>query len=178
MRKLIAVFVLSSMGVFAACGGGQSTTENPPPSGSGSATPSATTAPSASASTAASTTAPAAKSWDAMNHAERLETMKTVVLPKMQADFQGFDAKKYDKFSCTSCHGERIKQGNFTMPNPDLPHLSYTDGFKKHMTAKPEITKFMMQKVEIDMAAAIGEKPFDPQTKTGFGCMGCHVVGP
>ncbi len=104
--------------------------------------------------------------------------MKTVILPKMQAEFQAFDAKKFDKFSCTTCHGERLKQGNFAMPNPDLPKLSFTDGFKKHMTAKPDMTKFMMSKVEPDMAGLLGLKPYDPATKQGFGCMGCHVVGP
>jgi hypothetical protein len=26
------------------------------------------------------------------------------------------------------------------------------------------------------MAEALGTQPFDPETKTGFGCGGCHVV--
>ena len=175
MRKLVPLFVVVSFGFFAACGGASTSPQNPTPSatGSASAAPSetASAAPSASASTGSI-------NWEAMSHAQRLDVMKTVVLPKMQADFQGFDAKKYEKFGCTTCHGERLKQGNFAMPNPDLPHLSFTDGFKKHMSNKPEITKFMMAKVEIDMAASLGMKPFDMQTKTGFGCSGCHIVGP
>jgi len=168
MRKVISLVM--SIGMAIACGGGESTPQNPPPQGSASAAASASAAPSSSASTA-----PTAKSWDQMSHGERLETMKTVVLPKLSADFQAFDAKRFEKFSCTTCHGERIKQGNFTMPNPDLPKLSMAD-FKKYMDTKPEITKFMMSKVEPDTAAAIGEKPYDPQTKSGFGCAGCHVV--
>jgi hypothetical protein len=171
MHKVIGLFLLGSIGLFAACGGGNATPQNPPPEGSASAAPSSSAAPSASTTAEA----PTGKPWDAMSHAERLEQMKTVVLPKLQADFQAFNAKKYEKFSCTTCHGERIKQGNFTMPNPDLPKLSMAD-FKKYMDTKPEITKFMMSKVEPDTAAAINLKPFDPQTKTGFGCGGCHVV--
>ena len=41
---------------------------------------------------------------------------------------------------------------------------------------KPEIVKFMSEKVVPDMANALGEKPFDPATKQGFGCAGCHEV--
>lgn len=161
-------------GVFVGCGGGggnQNGTQTPTASASATEAPSASAAPTASA-------APSASTWDAMDHAQRLQTMKTVVLPKMSADFKEFDAKKYDHFGCTTCHGERLKKGDFKMPNPGLPHLSYTDGFKKHRDAKPAITKFMMDKVEPDMAACVGEKPFDPKTNSGFGCAECHVVGP
>ena len=173
MRKLLflgstAVFGLA-LGVFGGCGGGgasQPPTETPASSGSAPA------ASSASSAAAAPTT------WDAMDHAQRLATMKTVVLPKMGADFKAFDAKKYDHFSCTTCHGEKIKNGDAKMPNPDLPHLSFTDGFKKHKEKTPEMLKFMMEKVEPDMASCVGEKPYDPQTKQGFGCAECHVMGP
>ena len=68
--------------------------------------------------------------------------------------------------------------GKFKMPNPKLPKLSFTDGFKKHMDKKPEITKFMMEKVVPEMATLLGTQPYDPKTQKGFGCAGCHVVGP
>ena len=41
---------------------------------------------------------------------------------------------------------------------------------------KAEISKFMHEKVVPEMAAAMGQKPYDPATKTGFGCMNCHAV--
>jgi hypothetical protein len=170
MRRLVALFGLVSSGmfVFAACGGGGAES-------GGSTMP---TASASGAETSAASASSAAMDWESMSHGQRLETMKKVVVPKMGAVFQSFDAKKFADFNCVVCHGERIKQKNFDMPNPDLPHLSYTDGFKKHMTEKPEITKFMMDKVEPEMAAALGMHPYDPKTQKGFGCGGCHVVGP
>jgi len=168
MRKLLFLGSLVSLGLFAACGGGAGTQT---PTG----TPTATASASASAAPSASA---AATTWDQMDHAQRLNTMKTVVLPTLGADFKAFDAKKYDNFSCVTCHGERIKQGDAKMPNPDLPHLNYTDNFKKQREKKGAMVDFMMNKVEPDMAHAVGEKPFDPATKTGFGCAECHVVTP
>jgi hypothetical protein len=153
------------LGTFTACGGGGGAQTTETPTGSAS---------SASREEAA----PPGTKWDDMSHGQRLYVMKHVVVPKMGADFKAFDAAKYDNFGCTTCHGKRIKQGHFKMPNPGLPHLSYTDNFKKHRDDKPAITKFMMDKVEPDMASCVGEKPFDPATKTGFGCGECHIVGP
>ena len=170
---LVFGLVTSVVFVFAACGGGQAETGGATTTPTASASASASAAPSASASAAEGT-----PNWEAMSHGQRLELMKNVVMPKMGAAFQSFDAKKYADFKCTVCHGERIKQKNFDMPNPDLPHLHYTDGFKKHMTDKPEITKFMMDKVEPQMASALGMQPYDAKTQKGFGCGGCHVVGP
>jgi hypothetical protein len=172
MRKLVLLgstaIVGLVLGIFAGCGGGggaQQPSETPTSSASG-------------ASSAAPAPPPSGMAWDDMNHGQRLYVMKHVVVPKMGADFKAFDAKKFDDFGCKTCHGKRAKEGRFKMPNPDLPHLSYTDNFKKHRDEKPEITKFMMDKVEPDMAACVGEKPFDPKTKTGFGCAECHIVGP
>ncbi len=181
MRKLLflgsAAMLGVALGLFGGCGGGggsQTPTETPTGSGSAStaaSAPSASAAPTTSASAAATT-------WDQMDHAQRLNVMKTVVLPKLGADFKEFNAKKYDNFGCVTCHGEKIKQGNAKMPNPDLPHLSFTDNFKKHRAKNNAMVEFMMKKVEPDMAAAVGEKPFDPATKTGFGCAECHIMGP
>ncbi len=178
MRKLIPLVFIAVAGAFAACGGSSNQVQNPNPAGSESASSAPSASAQATASASASSSAPAVVSWDSMDHAQRLELMKTQVQPKMAAEFQAINAKKYEKFNCTTCHGERIKQGNFKMPNPDLPKLSSADGFKKHMTKTPEMTKFMMQKVVPDMAGILGEHPYDPATKQGFGCHECHIVGP
>jgi hypothetical protein len=111
-----------------------------------------------------------------MNDDQKREHMKTVVLPKMKEDFGGFDAKKFGGMNCATCHGDGAKAGTFKMPNAKLPKLNPAGGFKKHMDKKPEMTKFMMEKVVPDMAKALDQQPYDPKTQTGFGCMSCHTM--
>jgi hypothetical protein len=102
--------------------------------------------------------------------------MKSDVMPKAGALFHDFDAKRYAEPKCALCHGAGAADGSFKMPNPDLPKLDITPaGFKKLKATKPKITDFMVTKVEPQMAALIGEQPFDPKTKEGFGCLGCHT---
>ena len=113
-----------------------------------------------------------------MDHQQRLEHMKNVVMPRMKELFAAVDAKRYGEMKCVTCHGEGAKNQTFKMPNPKLPKLSYTDGFKKHIDKTPVMTKFMMEKVVPEMAALLGEQPFDPATKKGFGCAECHLMGP
>lgn len=113
-----------------------------------------------------------------MSHDQKLEHMKTVVMPKSKELFAAFDAKEFGNMKCPTCHGDGAKNQTFKMPNPKLPKLSYTDHFKKHMDKKPEETKFMMEKVVPEVAAMLGMQPFDPKTQKGFGCANCHIVGP
>jgi hypothetical protein len=94
----------------------------------------------------------------------------------MKDDFATFDAKHYGGMNCATCHGDGAKNGTFKMPNPKLPKLNPANGFKKHMDKKPEVTKFMMEKVVPDMAKLLDTQPYDPKTNTGFGCMSCHPI--
>lgn len=127
----------------------------------------------------ASTAPPAApgapKQWAAMSPQERLDHMKKTVAPRMKAVFQAHDANEFKDFGCATCHGEGAKDGRFAMPNPALPKLSPADGFKKQRDEHPKGTQFMMDRVTPEMAAALGVPPFDPATRQGFGCFGCHV---
>jgi hypothetical protein len=113
--------------------------------------------------------------WKSMSAGQRLEHMKKVVAPKMKAVFQAFDAEEFKDFNCATCHGEGAKAGRFDMPNPELPRLSKVDGFKTHMDTHPRETRFMMDKVVPEMAAALGMQPYDPATHQGFGCFDCHT---
>jgi hypothetical protein len=112
--------------------------------------------------------------WQAKSHAERLDYMKTVVLPKMKEEFSAFDAK-YAKMDCKTCHGDGAKDGSFKMPNPKLPKLTADDNFKKHQQKTPDILKFMLTKVEPDMATILGLPPYDMTTHKGFSCFDCHL---
>ena len=187
------VCLAASIAVAAACGGSEpaaappatpaavettppvdSTAVAPPPA------PSSEPAPAPSASTAVTPPAPTGPTmpapWKDMDQKQRAEWMKTVVMPKMAKSFQGFDAKDFKDFTCVTCHGPGAKQGKFKMPNAGLPKLDPADSFKKHMTKKPEITKYMMMSVVPEMADALQVPKYDPQTHQGFGCFNCHVA--
>lgn len=148
--------------LLAACGGGAAENHE-------------TTAPTASASASAAPTssAPTAvEAWsDSMSKDQQAAYMKAKVVPAMKPVFQAFDGKKYAEFSCKTCHGPAFK-----VPKDFLPHLTFKDGKLKEAAEKPEMAKFMMEKVTPAMVTAMGAKPFDPQAHTGFGCGGCHTI--
>jgi hypothetical protein len=108
-----------------------------------------------------------------MTKEQRLNHMKMVIQPTMGKVFTAFDAKRFGEFGCATCHGPQKNQD----PHQALPKLTLSgDGFKKLSAEKPAMMKFMSELVTPAMATAMGEKPFDPATKTGFGCAGCHTV--
>lgn len=171
----------------AACGGGQpeATTPSTPsatPSGSASAAPatsgsaaapatSASAAPAASGSAAAATPEAGAVWSKDMTKDQKVAFMKAHVVPRMSKVFQAADAKKYAEFGCKTCHGPQYKD-----PQVFLPKLQMKDGKITAFETKPQLAKFMAEKVTPEMAAAMGQKPYDPATKQGFGCGGCHTV--
>ncbi len=173
-RLLLPAALIATL-MVSACGGAQPAASTPTaPAIEPSASATAPDAVEIAASSVPGTGSE--KPWDTRSREEQLTTMKKVVMPNLSASFKAFDAVKYENFNCATCHGASAKQGNFDMPNPALPKLSSKDGFKKHMDATPAITKFMMEKVVPEMAAAIGEKPYDPATHKGFGCGNCHTM--
>jgi len=111
------------------------------------------------------------KSFDDMDPGERMQLMKTVVMPAMKKAFQEFDAKEFAEFSCVTCHGPGAKEGKFDMPNAGLPALN-----KAVADKHPAMTKFMAEKVVPQMAEMLGETPYNHETGEGsFGCMNCHT---
>lgn len=113
--------------------------------------------------------------WAAMNETDRQEHMKNVVAPRMAAVFQSFNAEAYADADCTLCHGQRALDGEFDMPNPDLPQLTKSNGIEDELQANPEVGQFMLNKVVPEMAAAVGVPPYDPATGQGLGCFVCHT---
>ena len=45
------------------------------------------------------------KVWAELTEDERMEHMADVVMPRMQAIFQGHDPKRFATFGCATCHG-------------------------------------------------------------------------
>ena len=152
--------LLAAVALFA-CGGSQPPAETP------AATPPGET-PAAEAPGGG-----AELVWkDDMPTKEKAEFMKQKVMPAMSKTFQEYDAKKYEKFSCKTCHGKDMKP----KPIEALPELHFKAGKLTEADTNPDIVKFMHDKVAPQMADIFGKKPYDPATKEGFGCNGCHKV--
>ncbi|MEZ4222953.1 MAG: hypothetical protein R3B13_18565 [Polyangiaceae bacterium] len=179
VRSLVITLV-SSCALAIACGGGQPEPVSPEPPAEPVATAEPPAEPPAEPAEPPAEPAepaePAAPTWATMNHDQKVEHMKSVVMPKMSALFKEFDGKKYKDFGCKTCHGEGAKEGKFDMPNPKLPKLSAKDGFAKHMKKNKKVTEWMMKTVVPEMAGTIGEEPYNPETQKGFGCGECHMM--
>lgn len=161
MRRT-SFFIAGSLYLLTACGGSQ------PPAG-------AAPAASGEAPGAEAPLPPPTKPFDELTQEEKFTVMKKTVVPTMKPLFQAQDAEKYKDFGCVTCHGPNAKQGKFDMPNPDLPKLKFDDNLKYHKEKTPEMLTFMMEKVTPEMAKALNLPHFDPATKKGFGCLGCHT---
>lgn len=109
---------------------------------------------------------------DSLSDKQKAAFMKKKVVPAMAKTFQEFDATKYADFGCKTCHGPQFK------PHPAdfLPELHMKDGKMVEAEEHPELAKLMSEKVSPQMAEIFGMKPYDPQTKEGFGCLGCHKI--
>jgi hypothetical protein len=133
----------------------------------------------------AADTAPAATPTDAnkvdwanMSFEQRKKLMKSSVFPELKKAFQAFDAKKYQKFTCATCHGDGATDGKFKMPNAKLPKLPPpTDraAFAALQAKKPEVVKFMGTVVTPKVAQLLGLPEWAPQNPKGFGCYACHT---
>ncbi|MEO7329157.1 MAG: hypothetical protein ABI193_11290 [Minicystis sp.] len=168
MSRSPASFSLIAALFLAACGG-----EATPPAGTPTAgTGAPTVAPADSATTAPVADPHAGSAWrDDMTKEQKAAFMKARVLPEMSKTFQAFDATRYESFSCKTCHGPQFKD-----PKAFLPKLLMKDGKLTAFAEKPEVSKFMATKVAPQMAAILGEKPYDPATRQGFGCGDCHTI--
>jgi hypothetical protein len=188
---IVALLAVVLGGYAAACGGGGGEGMPPAAPPAPSEAPAASTAPPAASAAPAESAAPAASAsaapaatggppgpgdWDKWSHDQKLEYMKTAVMPKMGGLFHDFDAKKYAEPKCVLCHGSGAKDGSFKMPNPELPKLDLTPAGMKTMHAKhAAIVEFMAKQVVPTTAGLLGEQPYDPKTQQGFGCLECHT---
>ncbi len=151
----LCLFVATAL---AACGG--QTPEPLAPSGPEEVKPTATS----------EVTAP--EKWDDdLSMPQKAAFMKAHVVPRMGGVFQAFNSARYAEFGCKTCHGANMKD-----PNEYLPHLSLRDGRLTAFAERPEVAKFMAEKVVPEMASTLGEPPYDLTTHKGFGCAGCHTV--
>jgi len=120
---------------------------------------------------AATTPSAQERSFDELNHDERIEFMLTSVVPAMQPIFVEQDAKRYQTFGCETCHGKAAADGQFHMPSDALPKLG-GDLTKKFSRAKLD---WMLTEVKPTMARLLKQKEWSPQDPYGFDCYSCHA---
>jgi len=163
-----SVLIAGSLYVLTACGGAQ-----PPPDDSTRRYP----GPGGEAVGAEEAPAPPPlKPFDELSQEEKMTVMKKTVVPTMKPYFKQQDPEKFKDFGCVTCHGPHAKEGKFVMPNPELPKLKFADDMKAHKEKTPEMLTFMMERVTPEMAKALNLPHYDPATKKGFGCLGCHTA--
>jgi len=113
------------------------------------------------------------KPWAELDEDERMQHMAAVVLPNMQAVFQGHDAARFADFSCATCHDSGATSGDFSMPSASLPVLDAAGFYKKHRKNQKEMVRLMWKLVEPAMGEALA-------VTHGFGgtieCQSCHLV--
>ncbi|MEZ4402644.1 MAG: hypothetical protein R3B06_21665 [Kofleriaceae bacterium] len=113
--------------------------------------------------------------WKDMNGDQRHAFMESTVLPHMKEKFVAFDAADFGEMNCKTCHGEGAEDGSFEMPNPGIKPLDFghMDQLDEH---EQKVAAWMHEVVVPEMAALLGEQPYDPATQQGFGCLGCHTM--
>ena len=143
---------------LAACGGGSAQAE-----------------PS-TASTASPAPVGPERPWEDLTFDERRAHMGRHVMPVMTDLFVAYDSARYADFSCATCHGEGVANGDFAMPNPALPTVypSGTLGQRQMVDDNPEGARFMFSRVIPAMQTLLGREPYDPATGTGMSCFTCH----
>lgn len=110
--------------------------------------------------------------FDKLSQDEKMEFMKTKVVPVMKKEFQAFDAKRYANFGCKTCHGKDPKKTKYKMPNPELPKLDFAA--LKAGKQKPKVAEFMGKVVKPKMAEILQQPEYTEQNPKGFGCLECH----
>lgn len=113
------------------------------------------------------------QAWSELDESARMEHMAAVVMPRMQAIFQGHDPDRFADFGCATCHGSGASSGDFAMPNKELPRLDASNLYKKHRKESPKLVKLMWKEVEPAMGEALAETyGFDGYVS----CELCHIV--
>lgn len=107
-----------------------------------------------------------------MAFGERKAFMKDVVMPEMKPLF----IDNHPDFSCISCHGDDMMSKNYEMPNTLAPLNPTAMPFESEDPKQRAAAEFMKEKVVPKMAGLLKEAPYDPQTKSGFGCFDCHAT--
>ncbi len=128
------------------------------------------------------TVGPPEVAWKDMTFKQKKAYMKTAVTPTMKPIFQAFDAQRFKKVTCVTCHGADGVERKYKMPSNDIHPLPGTpEAFQAKLKAEPtwpKWTEFMVQKVEPAMGKLLDVAVFDPKkpVEGAFSCNNCHKL--
>src|SRR5262249_16387247 len=111
--------------------------------------------------------------FDELDHEQRLQFMKQVVLPNMRPLFQTHNAHRFAKFGSKTGHGASGDNGEYHMPNDKPPKLNFADMSR----FQPADIEFMKTQVLPTMARLLKQPERSAENPDGFGCLGCHTQG-
>ena len=120
--------------------------------------------------------------WKDMNGGQRMVYMAIVVVPRMKEVYQRFDPVRFERFDCTTCHGNQPEVRAFRMPGTEVSPLPGSEAaFAAKLAVEaawPRWTRFMAEEVEPPMAALLGQPLWDPARPEapGFSCQACHSL--
>jgi PBP1b-binding outer membrane lipoprotein LpoB len=143
----------------------------------GSNQPDASSSPAEQTAAEEQTTVVAEKqplNWATKPLVEKQLFMKEEVVPAMGELF----LPMHPDFQCSTCHGETYQEVKFKMPNTLKPLDPANMPFQSADEKMRNAAQFMMAKVVPRMAGLLEQSPYNPETKTGFGCFNCHATKP
>jgi hypothetical protein len=114
----------------------------------------------------------ASDAWAEMDFDARKKFMATVVVPQVRPLFQAFDAERFAAVSCKTCHGSGAGNGDFKLPNPDLPVL-HSEALKNPTEELQPVLTFMREVLKPKVAELLGM-----QESSDFRCNTCHTTAP
>ena len=113
--------------------------------------------------------------WSQLTWEERHDRMTWLVLPNMARLFQRLGGTEHPTLTCETCHGVAAEAAGYRMPRAlPLPKAEAAPG-TLNSRAHGQDGEGGVDEVTVTMARLLGKQPYDPATKEGFGCLGCHL---
>jgi hypothetical protein len=104
--------------------------------------------------------------FEDLDHDQRRQFMREVVVPAMKPLFQQHDAEEFAGFGCETCHGKAgVASGTYAQPNGKLPALDLTD----LKSWKARDVEFMERVVAPTMTKLL-------RAREQIRCLACHTA--